>query len=307
MRPTVALARSDARSGHSDGKQTRAGQPGVRALHPLPGETQWSVMNRILAIARNTFRENIRDRILYNLILFAILMILSSVVLGQLTLGHESKVIVDLGLAAISVFGTVIAIFIGISLVSKELEKRTVYSLLAKPVERREFLLGKYLGLLFTLLVNVTIMAAGLGLTLLYQGGFGFRDFLRLMPAMLLILLSLALTTAIALVFSTFSTPALSALFTFFLWIIGHFTGDLVEFGRMTESAAIANLTRWLYYALPNFSNFKQIDSRNVIQAAGYFQPVSAAAVGWVAVYTLIYCAVLLELALLIFSRRDFK
>jgi len=121
---------------------------------------------RVLAIARNTFRENIRDKILYNLILFALLMILSSFVLGQLTLGYEDKVIVDLGLSAISVFGTLIAIFIGIGLVYKELERRTVYSLLAKPVHRWEFILGKYLGLLFTLLINVLVMTAGLGLTL---------------------------------------------------------------------------------------------------------------------------------------------
>src|SRR5438093_8224074 len=102
---------------------------------------------KILTIGRNTFRENIRDKILYNLILFALLMILSSVALGQLTLGQEYKVIVDLGLSSISIFGTLIAIFIGIGLVYKELEKRSIYALLAKPVRRWEFILGKYLGL----------------------------------------------------------------------------------------------------------------------------------------------------------------
>ncbi|MBI4475190.1 MAG: ABC transporter permease subunit [Acidobacteria bacterium] len=177
-------------------------------------------MIRILTIARNTFRENIRDKILYNLILFALLMILSSFVLGQLTLGHEERVIIDIGLSSISIFGTLIAIFIGIQLVYKELERRSIYALLSKPVERWEFILGKYLGLLITLFVNVGIMMAGLILTLLYHGGIALEGYLGLLPAVCLTLFSLAVTTALALVFSTFSTPALSAVFTFFLWVI---------------------------------------------------------------------------------------
>lgn len=261
----------------------------------------------ILTIARNTFRENIRDKILYNLILFALIMILSSVALGQLTLGHEEKVIVDIGLSAISIFGTLIAIFIGISLVYKELEKRTVYALLAKPVHRYEFILGKYLGLLSTLLVNVVIMTAGLILTLMYHGGVGFPGYIRLLPAVYLIFLSFALTTALALLFSTFSTPALSAVFTFFLWVIGHFNGDLLEFGRLTKSASLQWLFRALYYALPNLSNFATIDSRNVIESAAYRQPIDPIAMLWVTVYGLLYCGILLALSTVVFSRRDFK
>jgi ABC-type transport system involved in multi-copper enzyme maturation permease subunit len=261
----------------------------------------------ILTIARNTFRENIRDKILYNLILFALIMILSSVVLGQLTLGHEEKVIVDIGLSAISIFGTLIAIFIGISLVYKELEKRTVYALLSKPVHRHEFILGKYLGLLCTLLVNVAIMTVGLILTLMYHGGVGFPGYLRLIPAVYLIFLSLALTTALALLFSTFSTPALSALFTFFLWVIGHFNGDLLEFGRLMKSVPLQWLFRTLYYVLPNLSNFTTIGSRNVIESAAYRQPIDPIAVLWVTVYGLLYCGILLSLSIVVFSRRDFK
>jgi ABC-type transport system involved in multi-copper enzyme maturation permease subunit len=261
----------------------------------------------ILTIARNTFRENIRDKILYNLILFALIMILSSVALGQLTLGHEEKVIVDIGLSAISIFGTLIAIFIGISLVYKELEKRTVYALLSKPVHRHEFILGKYLGLLYTLLVNVVIMTVGLILTMMYHGGVGFQGYIRLIPAVYLIFLSLALTTALALVFSTFSTPALSTLFTFFLWVIGHFNGDLLEFGRLTKSAPLQWLFRVLYYVLPNLSNFTTIDSRNVIESAAYRQPIDLIAVLWVTVYGLLYCGILLSLSIVVFSRRDFK
>jgi ABC-type transport system involved in multi-copper enzyme maturation permease subunit len=262
---------------------------------------------RILVIARNTFRENIRDKILYNLILFALIMILSAIALGQLSLGHEEKVIVDLGLSSISIFGTLIAIFIGISLVYKELEKRTVYALLAKPVHRYEFILGKYLGLVFTLFINVTIMAAGVVLAIAYHGGYGWRAYLSIIPAVYLILLSLALTTAIALLFSTFSTPALSALFTMFLWVIGHFNADLLEFGKLTKSWILQWVCRIFYFVLPNFSNFESIGSRNIIQSAAYHQPIDPTAVLLITAYGLLYCAVLLAISVVIFSRRDFK
>jgi ABC-type transport system involved in multi-copper enzyme maturation permease subunit len=274
---------------------------------PLLSEEGEAANMAILAIAGNTFRENIRDRILYNLILFAIIMIFSAVALGQLTLGHEDKIIVDLGLSSISIFGMLIAVFIGISLVYKELERRTVYSLLAKPIHRYEFILGKYLGLLCTLFVNVTIMTLGLMLTLASRGGGDFGSYLRLMPAVYLIFLSLALTTALALLFSTFSTPALSAVFTLFLWVAGHFNRDLLDFGKLTESAAFRWFCNVLYYLLPNISNFNSIDGRNVIQSAAYHQSVDPAAVMWISVYALLYCAVLLLLSIAIFSRRDFK
>jgi ABC-type transport system involved in multi-copper enzyme maturation permease subunit len=264
-------------------------------------------MHKILAIARNTFRENVRDRILYNLVLFAFVMILSAVALGQLALGQERKVIVDLGLSSISIFGVLIAIFIGISLVYKEIEKRTVYALLAKPIHRRDLILGKYLGLLFTLLVNVAVMAAGLMLTLLYFGETGIQAYLRLLPAVYLIFLSLMVTTALALLFSTFSTPALSALFTLFLWVIGHFNRDLLGIGKLTESAIMERLGGMLYYLLPNFSNFEIIGSQNIIQSVAYSKPIDPIAIGWITIYGLIYSSLLLALSVAIFSRRDFK
>jgi len=265
------------------------------------------MVGRVLAIAGNTYRENIRDKILYNLILFALIMILSSLALGQLTLGNEDKVIVDLGLFSISIFGMLIAIFIGISLVYKELEKRTVYALLAKPVHRYEWILGKYLGLLFTLLVNLAIMTVGLALAMLYTGGIEAGGYVRLLPAAYMIFLSLALITALALLFSTFSSPALSAIFTFFLWVIGHFGADLLRFAELTKSTSITWLCRVLYYVIPNFANFKMLDSRSIIQGAGYFQPVDPSAILWASVYCVIYCAFLVVAGISIFMRRDFK
>ena len=264
-------------------------------------------MQRILAIAGNTFRETVRDKVLYNLILFALIMIFSSLALGRLTLGSESVVILNLGLAAISIFGTMIAIFIGAGLVYKEIEKRTVYSLLAKPMRRSELIVGKYFGLVFTLLVNLLIMTAGLVLALLYTGGVDLWSFVRVLSAVFMIFLSLCLVTALTLFFSTFSTPALSVLFTLFLWVIGHFGNDLKQFGDLTNSAAAQWLCGGLYYVIPNFSNFQMLNGRYVLQAAGYSQIVNLFAVAGVFFYCAVYTALVLSLCIVIFSRRDFK
>ncbi len=182
-------------------------------------------MKATTAIAINVFRESVRDKVLYNLVMFAILLIGASYLLGQLTAGQDVKIIKDLGLSAISLFGLFIAVFIGIGLVSKEVERRSVYSLVSKPIRRYQLVLGKYLGLTLTLAVNVSIMAAALYAVLGYlSSGFppGVQrawDAPALDPALLkavgLILVELMLVTSIAVFFSTFSTPMLSAAFTF--------------------------------------------------------------------------------------------
>jgi ABC-type transport system involved in multi-copper enzyme maturation permease subunit len=264
-------------------------------------------MTPILAIARNTFRENIRDKVLYNLILFALIMILSSLALGKLTLGNEEKVIVDLGLSSISVFGMLISIFIGIGLVYKELEKKTVYALLSKPVHRYELVLGKYLGLLFTILINLAIMTAGLEIALLYAGRSGAAAYIRIIPAAYLIFLSLALVTALALLFSTFSTPVLSAAFTFLLWIAGHFGSDLLNFGALTKSAPVQWICRVFYYVLPNLSNFNWIDSRSILRSGPFSQAIDLSSIAWASLYCVLYCAIVVLLSVSIFMRRDFK
>ena len=191
-------------------------------------------MRVVAAIAVNVFRESVRDKVLYNLVLFAVVMIGASYLIGQLTAGQDIKIIKDLGLSAISVFGLFIAVFIGIGLVSKEVDKRSVYSLLAKPIRRPQFVFGKYCGLTLTLAVNVAVMAAALYAVLFYMS-WGVPtttaqswDAPALDPALLkavsLIFVELMLVTAIALFFSTFSTPMLSAAFTFGLFIVGHFS-----------------------------------------------------------------------------------
>src|ERR1700733_7097601 len=122
-------------------------------------------------VAVNTFRESVRDRVLYNLIFFALVMIAAAVIVGKISIGVEHEVIINLGLTAISLFGLVMAIFIGVGLVYKEIEKRTLYSLLAKPVRRWQFLTGKYAGLLLTLVVNTAFMTLGLAAAFFYVGG----------------------------------------------------------------------------------------------------------------------------------------
>ena len=263
------------------------------------------------AIAINVFRESVRDKVLYNLVLFAVLLIGASYVLGQLTAGQDVKIIKDLGLAATSMFGLLIAVFIGIGLVSKEVERRSIYALLAKPIHRYQLVLGKYCGLVLTLAVNVSIMAAALYLVLAYMSWGVSSDVARswdapgLDPALLeaigLILVELMLVTAIALFFSTFSTPMLSAAFTFGLVIVGHFSGDLRNFQDIVDSPAAGTLTRALYWVLPNLAQF---DVKSEV-VHGQLVPL-----GYVAIsiaYGVVYIVMLLTISVAIFSRRDFK
>ena len=215
------------------------------------------------------FRESVRDKVLYNLVLFAILMIGASYLLGQLTAGQDVKIVKDLGLAAMSLFGLFIAVFIGIGLVSKEVERRSIYSLLAKPIHRYQLVLGKYAGLVLTLVVNVAIMAAGplrrAGAT--SRGSFprsssaslgrAGRSIPRILKAVGLILVELSLVTAIALFFSTFSTPILSAAFTFGALHRRPFQRRPPEL-RAGRRVAVRRRSspRGLYWVLPNLAPF---------------------------------------------------
>ena len=168
-------------------------------------------MRIIQVIALNTFREAVRDKILYAMLVFALVLIGGSLLVAELTIGEYEKIIKDLGLSLISIFGLMIAIFVGIGLVYKEIERKTIYTIASKPVPRWQFLLGKYLGLVLTLAAEVSIM--GLGFALILQlSGAGER--LVLLPALWLTFVELLVVTAIAILFSCFSTPTLSALFT---------------------------------------------------------------------------------------------
>jgi ABC-type transport system involved in multi-copper enzyme maturation permease subunit len=258
-----------------------------------------SAIQRLTAIAANAFREAVRDRILYNLILFVLLITASAVFLGELTAGQEARVIVNLGLSAMLLFGAFISIFVGVSLVWKEIEKRTVYSIFAKPVGRGEFIVGKYLGLCLTIALNVIVMGAGVSLALLYVAGGMLAG--RIWGAVLLIFLELTILTAVAIMFSSFSTPALSALITFFVFLIGHFSSSLLDLANTMGSRGAVWLFTAIYYVLPNLSTFSFIANT----ANGQVPP--PAMIGGAALYALVYDIVLMTITVMICSRRNFK
>ena len=260
---------------------------------------QATVFSRIFTIAFNTFREAVRDRVLYNLVLFVLLLTASAIFLGELTAGQEARTIVNLGLSAMLLFGAFISIFVGVSLVSKEIEKRTVYAIFSKPIGRGEFIVGKYFGLCLTLLVNVLIMGVGVSLALLYVGGKGLA--LSIWGAILLIYLELTILTAVAVLFSSFSSPSLSALLSFFVFIIGHFSASLNDLAKNLGSNFAQYFFGAIYYLLPNLSHFSFITN----SAHGDFPPTSM--IGGAFLYSIVYNLILLTITILIFSRRNFK
>ena len=258
-------------------------------------------MNRIAAIALNTFREAVRDRVLYNLVGFALLLIATAVLFGQISIGIRALILVNLGLSAITFFGLAIAIFIGIGLVSKEMDKRTLYALLSKPVRRYEFILGKFTGLGLTLAVNTALMTVAFFAALwTVKGGLRAGDAWFLV-AIYFILLQLFLVTALALLFSTFSSPVLSAAFTFGLVVAGNFASDLHDFSGAVKAPWLEGVMTAVYYALPNFRNF------NVITAVAHGNAVPGELVVYNTLYAAIYIALVVGAAVVIFERRNLK
>ena len=255
---------------------------------------------RIIHIASNTFREAVRDRVLYNLIAFALLLSGAAVLVGQISIDIEKLVVINLGLTAVSLFGIVIAIFIGIGLVSKEIEKRTLYTILSRPVRRWEFIVGKFFGLAGTLVVNAFFMAIGVFAALLYVAHRFVASDALVFVALYFIILEFLIICSLALLFSSFSSPLLSAVFAFSLFIIGSFAQDLRGFAGMAHG-----VTRWLAtgaaYLVPNFSAF------NVISSIAHGQPVSGHLILYNTVYALLYAAVALSGAVLIFENRNLK
>jgi ABC-type transport system involved in multi-copper enzyme maturation permease subunit len=258
-------------------------------------------MRRVGIVALNTFREAVRDRVLYNLVFFALVMIAASILVGQISIGIEEMVIVSLGLSAISVIGLLIAVFIGVGLVSKEMDKRTLYALLAKPVRRWEFLLGKFGGLVLTLAVNTIAMAVGLFLALGVIKHSDAHLAGSVLVAVYFILLKLALVVALALLFSCYTTPLLAILCTAGLYIAGLFVKEMRAFQSDTVSQAVQSVLRGLSYILPNFENF------DVMAAAAHGRAIPGLLIAQNTAYAALYCAVVLAAATAIFTRRNLK
>src|SRR5437868_8121461 len=225
---------------------------------------------RLWYVGFNTFREAVRDRVLYHLTFFALLLVGSTPLFGKISIGLERIVLVNLGLPAITVFGMVIAIFIGIGLVSKEIEKKTLYTVLSRPVRRWEFILGKYFGLSLTLAVNTFFMAMGFFAALLYVAHSFTRADLSLFTALHFIMLQFMMIVAITLLFSTFSSPLLSALFAFGYFLIGNFAEDLRGAADLLEGFS-RTLVLGISYLVPNFT------ALNIISRVAHSEGVSTA------------------------------
>jgi len=258
-------------------------------------------MSRVLTVARNTFREAVRDRVLYNLVFFALLMMAAAVIVGQISMDIETVVMISLGLSAISLIGLLIAVFTGVGLVSKEIDKRTLHAVLARPLQRWEFLLGKFTGLVMTLAVNTAAMAAGLFLALLVVKHSLVRGDSVVLVAVFFILLKLMLVVALAMLFSCFTSPLLAILFTGGIYVAGLFVSELRSLQVTNLTPQMQKFFAVISYILPNFGNY------DVMGAAAHGRGIAGRLVIYNTLYTLLYCALVLAAASVIFSRKDLK
>ncbi len=255
-------------------------------------------MSQIIAIAYNTFREGIRNKILHSLVFFAFIMIVLSNALSELAMAASDKVVTDIGLSAISLFGVFIAIFVGINLVYKEIDRKTIYTIISKPLSRYQIVVGKYLGLVVMLFVQLLIMSAVFCLALLFtQGSIDPQIFV----AIAMIFLELMVITALSICFSSYSSPFMSALFTISIFVIGHVTNDLLQFGEKSKLVTMKVVAQISYYLFPNLENF------NFKTRVTHHLPYHVSEVFYAAGYGFLWIALLLILSVLLFQRRDFK
>ncbi|UCF78940.1 MAG: ABC transporter permease subunit [Candidatus Eiseniibacteriota bacterium] len=253
---------------------------------------------KVIAIARNTFREALRDKALYVLVVFSVVLVGATRVISPLALGEGVKITKDVGLSAISFFGMLAIIVMGAGLVHKEIDRKTIFMILSKPVSRRQFILGKFLGMADALVVMVVVMLLALQLVLL-TSRVGLD--VLVLKAGLLTFVELLVMTSIAILFSSFSTTALSASLTFIIYGVGHFSGDLLKFADRLPSEFARYVCHLLYYVLPDLEVF------NVRGMAVHGSDISTERLLAATSYGVLYVLGALMFSVLIFSRRDFK
>lgn len=253
---------------------------------------------RIWAIAANGFREVIRDRILYVIGFFAILMALALRLLPEISVGADGKIFLDLGLAATSLLGAIVAIFVGTGLINKEIEKRTVLVLIPKPISRSELIIGKHLGLSAVLAAMLVIMTA-IYLVMLAWAKIPF-SWSSILISQAFLLVELAVLTAIAILFGVFTSSILATLLSFGVYFMGHISRDLLKLGEITENANIEAITKYLYLVLPNLERF------NLKNDAVYGILPPAGELWANLLYGILYIVLMLTLSNLIFARRQF-
>ena len=254
----------------------------------------------IFAVAINTYREALRNKVFYIILIFAIVMIFFSLFLASISLGEQDRILKHIGLSIMEIFGLLIAMFVGVSLVNDELERKTIYTIIANGVRRSEFILGKFFGLLLVIIVTFLLMGSILFLVLAIVPGASISW--TLIPAIFYSLLSMMIIIAVAVLFSSFSTPILSAVLTFFVFIIGNLSSDLLEFAKQLAkegNALLPKMLKCIYYIIPHLDDLNLKNQvLNYKEVAISFPSVLVA---------LLYSAILLLIASFIFSRKDFK
>jgi ABC-type transport system involved in multi-copper enzyme maturation permease subunit len=256
------------------------------------------VRGAIAAIAGNTMREAVRSRVLYALVFFAVIMIGTSVLLATLSYVERERILQDVGLGAIRFFGAAIAIFMGVGLIHREVERRTIYTILSKPVTRSHFLLGKYLGLVATLWLQLAVMVAAFVLvSLATRAPLGTSHAV----ALALVAVELAVVVAFATLFSSLATPFLASCYSVGLYLVGHLTRDLRGLGAGSDSELTKAVTVWIHRVFPDLS------ALNRAVEAVHGLPIPAPEVAWAVVAGVAWCLGFLLVAVLAFERRDFR
>ena len=252
---------------------------------------------KIFAIIENTFKEASRDRLLITLLVIGFLLIASAKIVKPLALGEETKIIKDLGLSAITLISILVAILVGGRLIYKEIEKRTIYIMLSKPVHRYQFIVGKYFGLLLVIFFTMTVLTGGFYLMLYITG---IPATYSLLLAIMMSFFEIAIITAIALFFSTIATPITASLFTFIIYFLSNFTRDLKALAQLSKSAVVQILSNFLYYLLPNLANF------NIRAWVVHDIILNPATILLSIIYAIAYSALVLFIAAILFQRKDF-
>lgn len=258
-------------------------------------------LGAVKAIALNTFRETVRDRVLYAIVVFALIATLAGLVFGSLSVDQDIRVLEDLGLFAITIFGGIISVFVGTNLVFKEIDRRTIFLIVTKPINRWEFIAGKFLGL--ALCIFVTNFAMGvflIGITSLQMGSLAHA--VSILVALAFIYAEMLLVIALATFFSTFATPLMSMVFTISLWVCGHLSNSLLSLGKLSTQASVQIITQAIYYSIPDLASLTLLRSELV---DGRAMPSSL--LGSIVAYIIAYCILLIGFASLIAERKEFN
>ena len=253
---------------------------------------------RVIGLARNTFREGVRDRLFLMIGIFAVVILAASFIIGPISLGEQQRITQDLGLASISILTFLIAVLVGTGIVYREIERKTIYTVLSKPVSRWEFIVGKFLGLnaivaVLILGMTVVFMIVNTTVTRSFQPG--------LLTVIALIWVEMVLLTALSVLMSTLCSPILGAVFTMMLYVVGHTSADLKELAARFGSISVRMLANVMYYMLPN------LEYLNVKSKVVHGVHVDGAYVAFATSYALLYTVIFLSLAIIVFERREFK